>query len=169
MKDEGNRYNYDPLSVLVAWGSASLGACFLIFIFLFPFSGIFYGHTWQPGVRPSTFLFHTVWCITSYFAAAVFSWLAGDLLRRFIPSWLFISFCGTLIFTFTFWIYAYWDWVQTYQPGSPFQSPPPSFDAVLWSAAISSLFFFMFAAMFSFIASLIPLERDREGALHLND
>ena len=169
MKDESDRFNYDPLPLLVAWGSASLGACSLIFIFLFPFSSIFFGHTWQPGVEPSTFLFHTVWCIASYFVAAVLSWLMGNLLKRFIPAWLVISVCGTLIFTFTFWSYVYWDWVQTYQPGSPFQSPPLSFDMVLWSAVIMSFPYFVFAAMFSFIASSIPLERDREGALHLND
>lgn len=169
MKDKSDRFNYDSLSLLVAWGSASLGACFLIFIFLSPFSGIFFGHPWQSGVGSNTFLFHTVWCIVSYFAAAVCAWLAGGLLQRFIPSWLVVSFCGSLIFTFTFSSYGYWDAVQTYQPGSPFRSPPPSFHAVLWSAAIMSYFYFLSSAMFSFIAAWIPLERDRESALHLND
>jgi hypothetical protein len=171
MKDESDRYDYDPLTVLVAWGSASLGACFVIFFFLFPLAGSGYDHPWETPIGNNVFLLRTVWCIASYFAAAVFAWLASGLLRRFISAWLFISACGAVIFTFTFWSYAYWNWVQTYQPGSLFRSqlPPPSFDAVLWSAANMSFFYFLLAAMFSFIASLMLLERDREGALHLND
>ena len=161
--------SFEPSSLLLAWGSASFGACLIIFWFLFPIAGVDSGHPWQTVIGTDTFLFHTVWCIASYFIATALTWLLSNVLRRFIPSWIVISILGSILFTFTFWSYGYWSAVQSYRPDSlfHFQPPPPPFETVMWSALFWSFIYSLFASMFSLCASLIP--RNGESTLHLND
>jgi hypothetical protein len=169
MKSETD--SYEPSSILIAWGSASFGSCLIIFCYLFPLATNDFdsGHPWARVIGTNTFLFHTVWCIASYFVATALTWLLGDVFRRFIPSWAVISLLGSLLFTFTFWSYGYWNAVQSYRPDSlfHFQPPPPSFETVMWSALIWSFIYSLFAGVSSLCASLIP--RNGENALHLND
>src|SRR4026207_1055623 len=108
--------SYEPSSLLVAWGSASFGACLIIFWFLFPLARVDFdsGHPWERVIGTNTFLFHTVWCIASYFVGTALTWFLSNALRRFVPSWIVISVLGSLLFTFTFWSFGYWVAVRSY-------------------------------------------------------
>ena len=163
--------SYESLSLLIAWGSASFGACLIIFWFLFPLAGVDFdsGHPWERVFGTTTFLFHIVWCTSSYFIATVVTWFLRGVLPRVIPSWTVISILGSFLFTFTFWSYGYWSAVQSYKPDAlfHFQQPLPPFETVMWAALIWAFIYSLAAGTLSLCASLFP--RNGDSTLHLND
>jgi len=162
-------FRYESVTILVAWVSASSGCCALILFFLFPLAGIDSGHPCQPVIGTDTFLLYAVWCTASYFFAACIALTFSNALKRVLPAWLLISILGSVIYPFTFWTFTYWDALKRYQPNSPFCAPPPPFWLVMRWATTASVICFLFAGMFSFVASLLPLRRKESSFLHLDD
>lgn len=169
MTPETGEFEYDPVSVLVAWGSAAFGGVGLIFLWLFPFASVNYGYPGQSFIGTTSFLTEAAWCIASFFVAAILILIVKRLFVNLIPAWLVISFLGTLIFVLTLWPYAFWQSVRSYQPGDPFRAPPAPFDIWMWDAFGSGLFIFLSAATTSFICFLILKDWPEKLELHLDD
>jgi hypothetical protein len=168
MRPTSNSFDYEPLTVLIAWGSASFGGVAVIAAILFPFASLYSGYGIEAAIGTNVFLFESAWLIASFFVAMIVVWAGKPILGRFAPPWLVISLLGTLFFILSLWPYAYWQSVKTYELNDPFRSAPPRFDLWMWNAFTSGFFYFLLASMFSLVASLILKQSKEKTGLHLN-
>jgi hypothetical protein len=167
MKEE-SKNSYSLYNIILVGSFSSIGACLLILLFFYLLISTHSGHHLQSIPTNNDFLIASIWCLASYFLAAVSAVLSKRILQKYIPSWLIISFCGSLIFTFSFWTISHINSVRNYQPDLPFSTPPQQVSQMIWSALIVSCFFFIFAGLSSFAAFHTFPKREKEITLHLN-
>ncbi len=168
MRLTSKSFDYEPVTVLVAWGSASVGGVAAIFVILFPFASLYSGYGPEHFIGTNVFLFESSWLIASFLVAMIVVWACRPVCEKFAPPWLVISILGTLFFILSLWPYAYWQNVKSYESNDPFRSAPPAIEVWMWSAFASGFLYFMVAAMSSFLTSLILKQSQEKLGLHLN-
>jgi hypothetical protein len=131
MGNDKSENSYTFYAVIIAGSFNSIGACLLIFLFFCLLALSFSEHHSESVPTITNFLVAAIWCLASYFLASVIVFFIKDFLRKYIPSWIVVSAFGSLIFTLSFWTFAYINSVKDYQPDSPFSSTPQQFSQVI--------------------------------------
>jgi hypothetical protein len=166
MRAKGIDESYSPSNFVVVTAASCLASISAVFLYSSFVVGASQHH---PERMPhnTDLLLVSLWCVVANFFAAFLALPFGQFLRRFLPSWLVVPPTGTLLFVFSFWLFAYWNAIRAYSPNDPFARPPPDVADIFWSASLAGIVLVVWATVLSYAAFSLYVQREVKTNLHL--